>query len=212
MGENGGADNRSRNSDLERKRAVDIANAAKETAAANLQQSQAATVNAGGYLQDANQLRRQSAYNYGRELGQKEFYDDPKMQEGLARREEMAKGYDGKELSGMRQEARGQVAGQRSAYLSTLKGKLARSGAGGARGAAVSAAADEGYAKLGAESERKLAADSSAMKRQGTNELQDYMFRQKLGATGLAYGQQSLAASDYAAERGAAANSGGGKK
>ncbi len=169
-------------------------------------------INNGGYSQDADQVRRQSSYNYGRQLGQKEFYDDPKMKEGLARREDLAKGYDGKELGGMRQEARGQIAGQRSAYLQSMQGKMARGGVGGARGAAISGAADQKFAQQGGDAERKMSLDSAQMKRQGTNELQDYMFRQKLGATGLAYGQQALGSSDYAAKMGVNANSGGGKK
>lgn len=170
-------------------------------------------INKGGYAQDSDTLRRQSSYNYGRQLGQKEFYDDPDMQAGRAKREDLAKGYDGVELGGMRQEARGQIAGQRSNYLQSLQGKLGRGGVGGARGAAVAGAADQKYAQQGADSERKMAVDSAQMKRQGTNDLQDYVFRQKLGATGMGYGQQSLGASDYAAKMGIASNDkGGGKK
>lgn len=180
--------------------------------AATNAQNRASNVRAGGYEMDENQIRRASAYNYGSSLGQKEFYDDPDMQAGRKRREDLAKGYDGQELGAMRQEARGQVAGQRSAYLQQLQSKLARGGVGGARGAAIQGAADMGYAKQGADSERKLALDSAGMKRQGTNDLQDYVFRQKLGKTGLAYGQQALASGDYAAEKGVQAAQGGGKK
>jgi hypothetical protein len=170
------------------------------------------TLNGSSYTPDADMVRRANSYNYGRSLGQKEFYDDPDMKEIRGKREDLAKGYDGKELGAMRDEARGQVAGQRSNYLQSLQGKLARSGAGGARAAAVSGAADQKYAQQGAESERKLALDSSTMKRQGTNDLQDFYMRQKLGATGMAYGQQSLGASDYAAQQGVAASKSGGKK
>lgn len=172
-----------------------------------------ADINAGGYSQDNDQLRRQSNYNYGRSLGQREFYDDPDMQAALERRKDLAKGYEGKELGAIRQEAKQNNAGQRSNYLNALRSNMARGGVGGARGAAMQNQASQKYALQGADSERKLALDSANMKRQGTNDLQDFIFRQKLGATGMGYGQQALGASDYAAQRGVAANAaGGGKK
>jgi len=93
-----------------------------------------------------------------------------------------------------------------------MQGKLARGGVGGARAAAVTGAADQNYAKLSGESERKLASDSANMKRQGTSDLQKFILNQKLGSTGLAYSQQALGSADYAAERGVEANQSGGKK
>ena len=198
--------------------AAQVAAARRESEA--MQQEQAAiyaperikNLNAGGYDQDENQLRRQSAYNYGSQMGQKEFYDAPDMQMLRKRREDLSQGYDGQELGGMRAEARNQIAGQRANYLNTMKSKLARGGAGGARGAAMQGAADQNYAKQGADSERKLALDSANMKRQGVGDLQDYLFRQKLGKVGLAYGQQALASGDYASEKGVQAAKSGGKK
>lgn len=166
----------------------------------------------GGYSLDANDLRRASSYNYGRALGQKEFYDDPDMKDLRSRNEELAKGYDGKEYSALRENARNEIAGQRSNYLKSMQGKLARGGAGGARAAAVSGAADQKFSQQGADSERKLALDSANMKRQGTSDLQKFILNQKLGATGLAYSQQALGSADYAADRGVEANKGGGKK
>lgn len=153
-----------------------------------------------------NAEARYADISAGNAAGRKEFYDDPEMQAGRARREDLAKGYDGQELGGMRQEARGQIAGQRSAYLQQLQSKLARGGVGGARAAAISGAADQKYAQQGADSERKLAMDSSDMKRQGTNDLQEYVMRQKYGSlgTGLAYGQ--LGAQDRGTAAAAAAN------
>lgn len=169
------------------------------------------TVQNGGYMADNNMVRRAGAYNYGRDLGQKEFYDDPDMKLLRDKRIDMANGYDGQELGAMRETARGEIAGQRSNYLRTLAGKLGRGGVGGARAAAMQGAADQGYAKTTADMERKMALDSAQMKRQGQNDLQDFMFRQKLGAVGMGYGQQAFSSADYAADKGVeAANSGGG--
>lgn len=156
--------------------------------------------------------RRSAAYDYGRALGQKEFYDDPDMIKMRQTREDLAKGYDGAELGALRGEAKANVQGQRSTYMDQLKGNLAKSGVGGARGAAVQNAANQKFAAQGAENERKVLLDSGKMKREGVNDLQDYLMRQKLGALGLAYGQQSLSSADFAAEKGVQAAQSGGKK
>lgn len=156
--------------------------------------------------------RRKSAYDYGRDLGQKEFYDDPDMIKMRQTREDLAKGYSGSELGALRGEAQANVAGQRSSYLDTLKTNLAKSGVGGARAAAIEGAAGQKFAELGAEGERKILLDSAKMKREGVSDLQDYLMRQKLGALGLAYGQQALSSADYAAEKGVQAAKSGGKK
>lgn len=166
------------------------------------------------YDQSASGERRRMAYNEGRAMGQKEFYDDPDMQKIRGLREDLAKGYSGQELGALRGEARGQLAGQQSNYLRQLQGQQARSGVGGARGAAQANAARQGFAGQTADAERKLLLDAGQVKRQGINDLQDYISRQKLGALGLAYGQQALSSADYAAEKGvqAAQSGGGGKK
>lgn len=169
------------------------------------------TIMNGGYYLDENAIRRMGAYNYGRDLGQKEFYNDPDMMALRKKREGMADGYDSSELSAIRDQGRGQIAGQRSNYLRQLSSNLAKGGVGGARAAAIKNQANQEGVKQASDFERKLASDSAAMKRQGVGDLQDFIFRQKLGATGLAYGQQSLAASDYAAQMGRQANSGGKK-
>jgi hypothetical protein len=163
---------------------------------------------------NAEERRAQRIKDYatGSAMGQNEFVDDPEMQRLKAKREELAKGYDGQETAALRDQARREIAGQRSNYLSQMRSNLAKGGVGGARGAAVQNAASEKYAQQGAESERKLALDSAQMKRQGINDLQDFIFRQKLGKTGLAYGQQALGSADYAAEKGVQAANQGGKK
>jgi hypothetical protein len=160
----------------------------------------------------ASGQRRDAAYNTGIERGKKEFYDDPDMQMLRKRREDLSQGYNGQELGALRQEARGNLAGQNSNYLRQLQGQQARAGVGGARGAAMQNAARQGFAGQAAEAERKLALDSGQMKRQGVNDLQDYITRQKLGKLGLAYGEQALSSADYAAERGVQAAQSGGKK
>lgn len=156
--------------------------------------------------------RRKEAYEYGAQLGQKEFYDDPDMQSMRKTREDLSKGYDSGELGALRGEAKANVQGQRSAYMSQLQNNLAKSGVGGARGAAMINEGNQKAAVQGAEAERKVTLDSAQMKRQGVNDLQDFLMRQKLGKLGLAYGQQSLASADYAAEKGVQAAQSGGKK
>ena len=156
--------------------------------------------------------RRTAAYDYGRALGQKEFYDDPEMQRMKAQREDLAKGYSGQELGALRGESKANVQGQRSAYMNQLQSNLAKSGVGGARAAAISNQSNQKFSEQGAENERKILLDSAQMKRTGINDLQDYLMRQKLGALGLAYGQQALSSADYAAEKGVQAAQSGGKK
>lgn len=158
---------------------------------------------------DANAQARYADISAGNAAGKKEFYDDPDMQALRAKREDMAKGYSGQEYGALRQNARAETAGQRQNYQNDLAGRLARSGVGGARGAAVQGAADQKFAQQGATQERNLALDSANMQRQGQNDLQDYILRQKYGAlgTGLVYGQ--LGAQDRgSAAAAAAANSG----
>jgi len=76
-----------------------------------------ASVDSGGYTLTGNAARRANDYNYGSALGRKEFYDDPEMKALRAKNEELAKGYDGKEDSDLLQNARNEIAGQRSNYL-----------------------------------------------------------------------------------------------
>lgn len=161
---------------------------------------------------ESAESRRKNAYDYGRELGQKEFYDDPDMMKMRSTREDLAKGLSATEFDASRAEAKAGVLGQQSNYLKSLQSNLSKSGVGGARAAAIKGQADQGFAKQGADMERKLLLDSAQMKRQGISDLQDYLMRQKLGALGLAYGQQSLTSADYAAEKGVQAAQAGGKK
>lgn len=174
------------------------------------QQENVALATSGGYRIDDDMLRRMYQANYGKSLAKDIFYT-PEMEALKKRREDLAEGYSGAELGALRETARGEIAGQRSNYLKQLQSRMARGGVGGARGAAMAGAADQQYAKQGAEAERKMLLDSAQMKRQGVGDLQDFIFRQKLGETGMILGQQGLGAADYAAQQARAANSGGKK-
>lgn len=174
--------------------------------------AQWSNVQSGGYNLTPDVVRRAGHFNVGAQFGQKEFIDDPEMQRLKKIREEYAKGYSGEELGAMRQTARGEIAGSQQAAQRQLQSKMAKGGVGGARGAAMAGAQAQQGAKTVADAERKMALDSANMKRQGAADLQDYIFRQKMAKMGTAAGFMSTGSADYAAERGVAANQGGGKK
>lgn len=161
---------------------------------------------------NSNLARLMTDYYTGKNLGAEEFEQDPEMQRLKKIREEYAKGYSGEELGAMRQTARGEIAGAQSAAQRQLQSKMAKGGVGGARGAAISGVQAQQGVKTVADAERKMALDSANMKRQGAADLQDYIFRQKMAKMGTAAGFMSTGSADYAAERGVAANQGGGKK
>ena len=158
------------------------------------------------YYQTPDVLRRQGDINLGRMMGEQEFYQDPDMQRLRALREQYAKGYSGEELGAIRQQARGEIAGAQQAQARKLAGGLGRGGVGGARAASIQAASGREGAKAVAEAERKMALDSAQMQRQGSADLQDFIFRQKMGKMGTAFGMAALGSSDYAAKQGRLAN------
>ena len=82
---------------------------------------------------------------------------------------------------------------------------------GGARAAAMQNQAALQSQALTNEAERKIAMDSAQIKRQGVNDLQDFMFRQKLGKLGTAAAFAQMGSSDFAAQQAAKANQGGKK-
>lgn len=157
-------------------------------------------------LSGSNGAARAADMAAGRARGQEIFYDDPDMKMLRQKREDLAKGYSGEELGALRQTARGEIAGQRSNYLRSMHSNLAKGGVGGARGAAIRGAADQKFAQTGADAERKMALDSGNMVRQGTNDLQDYIFRQKYGGLGTELGYAQLGTADRSAAAAAAAN------
>ena len=155
---------------------------------------------------------RAEEFQEGLAQGQKEFYEDPDMINLRKMRENYAKGYSGEELGAIRQTARGEIAGANEATQRRLASAQARGGVGGARGAAMMATqAREGQKAIN-QAETKMALDSAQMQRQGAADLQDFIYRKKMGKVGLGAANASLGSADYAAEKGAAANIGGGKK
>lgn len=164
----------------------------------------------GGGAGGGNAAGRNAALEAGYARGQKEFYDDPDMQRLRATREDLAKGYSGEELGALRTTARNEIAGSRDAGSRNLASRLARGGAGGARGAAVMGTADQKAMATTADAERKMALDSAQMKRTGSSDLQDFLFRQKYGKMGTGVSEAQLQSADYQAEQSAKANTGGG--
>jgi hypothetical protein len=163
-----------------------------------------------GFNVSDNLLSNISAYNAGSMFGQREFMDDPEMQRLRGIREDYAKGYDSQELGAIRQTARGEMAGSQQSTQRKLQSNLGRGGVGGARGAAIKGAAAQQGSKDVADAERKMALDSAAMKRQGAADLQDFIFRQKLGKMGTAAGFMQTTSAEKVAENQAKSNSGGG--
>jgi hypothetical protein len=159
-----------------------------------------------------NRARREESIGRGAEIGQKEFYDDPDMIKMRQLREDLAKGYSGQELGNIREQARGEIRGAQATQQSQLASNLGRGGVGGARAAAIKGAQGQQGAKGVADAERKIAMDSANMQKQGASDLQDFIFRQKQGKMGTAFGYAGLDSADYAAQMAKEANRGGGKK
>jgi hypothetical protein len=169
------------------------------------------TVMAGGYTVNDDLTRNIGAINAGLALGKKQFSDDPEMQKLKAMRERYAQGYSGEELGNIRETARGELAGAQKAQQRQLAGAFGKGGVGGARGAAMMGQAAQQGVRGVADAERKMAMDSAQIQRQGASDLQDFIFKQKLGesAYAMGIGQQQSAAN--AANVAAAANKGGKK-
>lgn len=146
----------------------------------------------------------ESGYAKGREL----FYDDPDMQMLRKRREDLSQGYEAGELGAMREQARAGVESDRANSIRRLQSNAARAGVGGARSAAMQAAADKNLGANRAELERKMALDNSNLKRQGVSDLQNYIMGQKYGELGTGLGYAQLGVQDRSADAQArAANS-----
>jgi hypothetical protein len=154
----------------------------------------------------SNASNRDTALEAGYARGQKEFYDDPDMQMLRKLRENMAQGYDSSELGALRGSARAEIAGQRAQDQRQMASQLARGGVGGARAAAMQNAAAQKSGAQVMDAERKMALDSAGMKRQGTGDLQDFLFRQKYGKMGTGIGEAQLQGADYQAEQARLAN------
>jgi len=146
------------------------------------------------------------AANKGREKGVETFISDPMMINTSERLQDLSRGYSGKELGALRGESKANIAGNRNAYLSALSGKLARGGVGGARAAAISAAADKGFNQNVAADERKATLDNANLIRSGTKDATDFLMRQKYGVLGRELAEQQLAANAQSNEAAAEAN------
>ena len=166
---------------------------------------QAAQPVANGGMVGTGADARNADMNAGYAKGKEIFYDDPDMQMLRDKRMDLAKGYNGQELGAMRSQARNEIQGQRSSYLRNMSGNLAKGGVGGARAAAMKAGADQGFQKNGAEMERKMTLDNANLVRSGTNDMQDFLMRQKYGMLGTGLGYAELGVSDRTAAANAAA-------
>ena len=163
-------------------------------------------VQGGGYQVTPDIIRRQGDINLGRMMGEQEFEKDPEMQRLKALREQYARGYEGEIGGAIRQQARGEIAGAQQAQQRKLAGALGRGGVGGARAASIQAASGREGAKAVAEAERGMALDSYRESKEGSADLQDFVFRSKLGKMGTAFGFAGLGSADYAARQAAEAN------
>ncbi len=150
----------------------------------------------------ANAGARNADMEAGYAKGKQMFMDDPGMQQMLASRQDLAKGYNGNELGAEREAARSSVAGEQASAGRQLASKAARGGVGGARAAAMQGAQSEQFGKQAGDMENKMAMNNANMVRQGTNELQDFMMKQRFGqlSTGLGYGQLGVSDRNAAAQ------------
>jgi hypothetical protein len=175
----------------------------------NVYQSQLSNLQGQAGVTSPDQTRRASDYQYGAQQGTNLFYNDPNMQALQDQRIDLSKGYSGGELGAMQSNTIQNMQGQRSQYLQQMQGKLARQGVGGARAAAMQGATDVGMQEKGNEAQRNMLLDSAKMKRQGVNDLQDFLMKQKYGVQASALGQEQLGSSDYAAQQQRNAANGG---
>lgn len=136
----------------------------------------------------------------GKQFAQRELVDDPQMQELLAKRRDLAQGYDGQTLGALRGLARNEIAGQQNQALAGLRSAAARSGAGGARGAAMQQAARQKAMGQTADAERKMMLDQAQNIRTGTGDLEKFLFNQKFGVLGTGAGMAQIGAGQRAAD------------
>lgn len=156
-------------------------------------------------VSDRNAASRTADIAAGRAEGRRLFYDDPDMQSIRSRLTDLSKGYNGQELGALKGLAQSDLQNNRSQYLRQLSSKAARGGVGGARGAALQASADQGFQKTRSENERKILLDNSNLVRKGTDDLNNFLMRQRFGELGTSLGYGQLGVSDRAGVMGAQA-------
>jgi hypothetical protein len=166
----------------------------------------------GGMTINQDLINNLSSMNLGRSLGKKEFSGDPEWQRMRAMKEDLAKGYSGQELGALRSQSRSELSGQRQKALQALRSNLSKGGVGGARGAAIEGSQELAQQKAASETERKMLLDEGQVKRQGVNDLQDFIMRQKMGEAGYTFGVAGLGSASQAAQAARQANSSSGKK
>jgi hypothetical protein len=141
--------------------------------------------------------RAMQDFEYGLARGRQLLTNDPRVSLVGSQMEDLAKGYSGRELGALREQAADELAGQRSQYLRQLASRAARGGVGGARAAAMQAAADQGFLKARAEQERKMTLDNAQLRRQGIKDYSDFLMRQRFGELATGTGLAALAQAAY---------------
>jgi hypothetical protein len=139
---------------------------------------------------------REQDIKRGQARGEEIFVNDPTMQSILKQRQDAALGVNAQEYQGMRDDM---IKGQQSANAGYMRQLLSAQGAGGVGGArAVGQQAElaNQFAQTRADAERKLLLDNIALKREGTDSLQDFLFKQKYGTLAQGLGEAQLGVTD----------------
>lgn len=167
----------------------------REQAAAQKAQQHKNKVTAGGFNMTPEMVPLQNAMNMGMAQGRQTFIDDPRMKQILGQFQDRAKGYDSNVLGGVRQEARGQIAGKQQAVQRGISSAAARGGVGGARLAALQGQAQLQGGQQVAGAERGMALENAQMQMKQGEALSDFMLRQQIGVAGAgaAYAQMASA-------------------
>ena len=175
------------------------------------QQKQLQNVMAGGYSASPWTINAIGAWNAGQQVGA-QFLNDPRLQAYNSKLAELAKGYSGEELGGMRQTARGEIAGAAQANQRKLQSQLARGGVGGARAAAMQGQQNLQSQQAINQAETKMALDSAQMRRQGIKDEGAQAMKELATKGAIAGGMASIESSGAASQKAAQAAQSGGKK
>ena len=143
-------------------------------------------------------------FEQGKKYGS-DIYRDKEMMDARNRLQDLSKGYSGQELGALREGAAQETAGQRASYLQQLQARAGRAGIGGARAAAMQGAADVGFQKAKQDAERKILLDNAQLTRQGTQDFNDFMMKQKAGELGTGALFAQLGSSERGSNTAAAA-------
>jgi hypothetical protein len=153
---------------------------------------------AGGSLTPA-QSASASARDSDIETGQgrwRQMMADPAMQEIVARRKDMVGGLNAQEMTAARDQMIRGMQGQNQNAMRALYSQQARSGIRGGMAGAQAARMQQKFGQERAQQEQKLMLDNYALKRQGQNDYQDLMMRQKFGELNQGLGEAGLGVAD----------------